>query len=242
MFPPAFLLSCLSLSVFHFPALEGEPFLRVLLECRSRMWPSLTSFPLLPANSALFFICPLSQVTSLSGIQISLTFLQVQISLVHTPFAQGQSLWAPAMSSLSFLLCSVSPWVASPAFPRQSAVNPLPISSPHAPQGAGCRLGAPTLHWIDSSTARNPSGCATTTWGEQERLCQPSPAWPALGPAWILSMDTTVKAQAAQLPPLEEKSPQRKKERETGIIQYHMSGNKSPDGEWGRVAHWCLLL
>lgn len=73
---------------------------------------------------------------------------------------------------------------------------------------------APALDWIDSSTARDPSGCARAKRGEQERLCQPSPARPALGAARGSSVVLTTKAQAAQLPPLVQKSPQRKKEKQ----------------------------
>lgn len=191
---------------------EAEQFLRVLLQCRSRMGPFLISFPLLPSDSALFFYCLPSQITSLFGVQISLTFLQVQLSWVHPPLAQGQSLWVPAIPSLRCLLLSL-PELCSPAPLQGQWAMKSSFLIPN--RAAGWELPtAPTLDWIDSSTARNPSGCARTKWGEQERLCQSSPAWPALGAAWGSVVVITTKAQTAQLPPLVQKSPQREEEKQ----------------------------
>lgn len=61
----------------------------------------------------------------------------------------------------------------------------------------------------------------------------------ALETAWDPSVVTSIKVQAAQLPPLVKKSPQGDKEKQElhGITYVE---TLSPDGEWGGEAHRCF--
>lgn len=209
------------------------------------MWPSIPSFPLLSTDSALFFYCFPSQVTSLFGVQISVIFLQVQISWLHTPFAQGQPLWVPAMSSLRCLLCPVSPWVSfsrpSPRAISSKILFPPLFLIPN--RDAGCWLGAPSSSntWWDWFIYRQESIRVCNNQGRRAREALSAfPCKASTGNSSGFKCGHHSKGPGCTVASFSGKV-STKREGERGILWYHTSRN-CPDGEWGREAHWCLLL